>query len=76
VTIYLDPEAEGVTAEHLKAFQEGKYGPIFAPRPSSATVQPSAYTTQQAMIPTVYGTPGSVPRSLNVPYPMPTAPAG
>lgn len=31
VSIYLDPEAEGVTASHLKAFEQGHYGPIFGP---------------------------------------------
>jgi hypothetical protein len=31
VSIYLDPEAERVTANHLKAFERGAYGPIFGP---------------------------------------------
>ena len=61
---------------HLRAFEEGKYGPIFAPFPTTATSQTSAYTFQQAAIPTPYGTAGSVPRSSNVNYQMPAASSG
>ena len=29
-SIYLDPDAKGVTKNHIKDFERGKYGPIWA----------------------------------------------
>jgi hypothetical protein len=70
VTIYLDPDAEGVTTGHLKAFERGKYGPIFSPKQS----QPSSYTHLPTTIPSTYGDPNAVPRGYS--YQLPANPSG
>jgi hypothetical protein len=49
VSIYLDPEAKSTTRDHIKAFERGQYGPIFASRSSPQEVkqpQTSFNTTQ------------------------------
>jgi hypothetical protein len=77
VTIYLDPDAEGVTSSHLKAFERGAYGPIFGPKQSqqsTATQQASSYTHLPTTISTNYGTQVAVPRAYS--YQMPTIPSG
>jgi len=77
VTIYPDPDAEGVTPAHLKAFERGKYGPIFAPKQSqqSTATQPApSYTYAPTAASTGYGTQGAVPRDFS--YPMSTIPSG
>lgn len=79
VSIYLDPEAEGVTNAHLRAFEEGHYGPIFGPlrsTPAPQTQQTPAYTYQQTTIQSPYGTVNTTPRNLPYTYQMTTAPTG
>lgn len=78
MSIYLDPEAVGVTASHLRAFEDGKYGPIFAHNAPLPKPQALGYTYQQAASPTGYSSASasSVPRILNNPYSTNTAPGG
>jgi hypothetical protein len=71
VTIYLDPDAEGVTSAHLKAFERGKYGPIFAPQQSQ---QAPLYTHAPTTTPTNYSTQIAVLRDFS--HPMSTTPSG
>ena len=73
----MDPEADGVTRNHLKAFEEGKYGPIFAHAAPSRAPQPMPQSigySYSAASPTDYvpGSPSSIPRILH----MNTAPSG
>lgn len=68
--VYLDPAAEGITEKHLRAFESGKYGPIWATASSAAPSNPISYTTAVATIPATYNypaIPSAVPRSLQVP---------
>ena len=77
MTIYLDPDAQGVTAAHLKAFERGKYGPIFASKQgqqSTATQQAPSYTHLPTTTSMNYSIPSAVPRGFS--YPIPTSPSG
>jgi hypothetical protein len=64
VSIYLDPDATYGSANRLKAFEEGKYGPIFATRHVTQEAQWPAYTLSAASR-SLTTTLDEIPRSFN-----------
>ncbi len=70
-TIYLDPEAKGVKAEHLKALEGGEYGPILPSVPNALGHGTSAYMITRSA-PVVNNPAMNTPRMYNTPYALTT----